>query len=94
MVLPHVWGSGISVAASLHAIASTPWQPYTYLPIPLQNDPVVEFDRNYNPLRDDLIEPAIKRLENSVFVPTGPGLGITVNEDRLAKYISAINHYD
>jgi len=41
-----------------------------------------------------LIEPVIKRSENSVFVPTGPGLGITVNEDRLAKYISAINHYD
>ncbi|MCZ6876088.1 MAG: mandelate racemase/muconate lactonizing enzyme family protein, partial [bacterium] len=55
-VIPHVWGSGIALAAALHVLATIPPFPHTANPIPFQNEPMVEFDRNHNPLRDDLLK--------------------------------------
>ena len=85
-VIPHVWGSGIALATALHALAATPWQPYTYLPVALQNEPVVEYDRNPNPLRDDILEQPFKLVEGKVAVPSGPGLGVTVIGPKLDKF--------
>ena len=86
-VVPHVWGSGVAVAAALHAIASLPPQPHTANPVPLQNEPVVEFDRNRNPLRDELLRGRIDiDQDGRMSVPQGPGLGIEVDEDVLARY--------
>jgi L-alanine-DL-glutamate epimerase-like enolase superfamily enzyme len=48
MTIPHVWGSGVALAAALHALAATPPAPHTANPIALQNEPVVEFDRTHN----------------------------------------------
>lgn len=47
LVLPHVWGSGIAVAAALQAIAALPLLPYTARPTPLQNEPMIEFDQTH-----------------------------------------------
>lgn len=86
-VVPHVWGSGIALAAALHAIASLAPMPHTANPVPLQNEPVVEFDRNRNPLRDDLLSGAITiGIDGRVPVPTGPGLGVVVDEDVVAAF--------
>ncbi len=85
-VIPHVWGSGIALATALHALAATPWQPYTYLPVALQNEPVVEYDRNPNPLRDDILEQPFKLVEGKVAVPSGPGLGVTIVGPKLDKF--------
>ena len=52
-VIPHVWGSGVAVAAALQAIAAIPPLPHTANPIPLQNEPVIEFDRKHNPLNSE-----------------------------------------
>lgn len=88
MVVPHVWGSGVAQAAALHAIAALPPQPHTAHPVPLQNEPVVEFDRNHNPLRDDLLRGGLViGPDGRVPVPQGPGLGIEVNEDVLRRYL-------
>ena len=86
LTIPHVWGSGIAVAAAMHALAIIPPTPYTANPIALQNEPVVEFDRKHNPLRDDLLEEKFDFQDGCVSVPTGPGLGVTVNEDVLNRY--------
>lgn len=87
-VLPHVWGSGVALAAALHAIAALPLMPHTANPIPMQNEPVVEFDRNHNPLRDDLLTETIAiGLDGRVPVPAGAGLGITVDESVLKTFI-------
>jgi D-galactarolactone cycloisomerase len=84
--IPHVWGSGVALAAALHALAALAPSPHTANPVPLQNEPVVEYDRNHNPLRDDLLKTPI-RLENGrVPVPQGPGLGIEIREEVLAEY--------
>ena len=85
-MIPHVWGSGIALATALHALAATPWQPYTYLPVALQNEPVVEYDRNPSPLRDDILEQPFKLVEGKVAVPSGPGLGVTVIGSKLDKF--------
>lgn len=85
-VLPHVWGSAVGFAAALQALAITPWQPFTYAPVPLQNDPICEFDRNPNPLRDELVSPRIERQGNAVQIPDGPGLGINVDEAVVARF--------
>lgn len=86
-VMPHVWGSGVALAAALHALAALPPQPHTANPVPLQNEPVIEFDRNRNPLRDDLLKGGLSLGSHGrVPVPQGPGLGIELNEDLLPRF--------
>ncbi len=84
--VPHVWGSGIAVAAALHAVAIIPSFPHTANPLPLLNQPVIEFDRKHNPLRDDLLQERFVLEGGCLAVPNRPGLGVTVREDILAKY--------
>jgi D-galactarolactone cycloisomerase len=86
MTIPHVWGSGVALAAALHAIAAIPPLPHTANPIALQNEPVIEFDRTQNPLRDDLLSDKFVLKHGALLVPQGPGLGVNVNDDMLAKY--------
>ena len=87
-VIPHVWGSGVALATALHALSTIPPFPHTANPVPLQNEPVVEFDQSPNPLRDELLIDRIT-LENSrVSVPAGPGLGIEIDEAVLSRYMT------
>ena len=86
LTVPHVWGSGVAMAAALQAIAAIPPTPFTINPIALQNEPVIEFDRKHNPLRDDLLVENFVMDNGSVCVPQGPGLGIEVSEAVLARY--------
>ena len=53
--MPHVWGSGVGLAAGLHAVASPPLTLYTCNPVYMENEPVIEFDRNPNALRDQIL---------------------------------------
>lgn len=85
-VIPHVWGSGIALAAALQVLATIPPFPHTAHTVPLQNEPMVEYDQKHNPLRDDLLEGRFELVDGRVVVPQGPGLGIRVNEDILMKY--------
>jgi D-galactarolactone cycloisomerase len=86
--VPHVWGSGIAVAAALQAIATIPSFPHTANPIPLLNQPVIEFDRKHNPLRDDLLAERFELVDGSLAVPDRPGLGVNVREEIVEKYSS------
>ena len=52
---PHVWASGIGLAAALHAISSLPLAPYPCNPAYMENEPVIELEWNKNPLRDELL---------------------------------------
>jgi D-galactarolactone cycloisomerase len=81
-----VWGSGIAVATALHALATAPLVPYTEAGVPLQNEPMCEFDRTHNPLRDDLLTTKFRIEDGRVEIPTGPGLGVEVDPDQLARY--------
>jgi D-galactarolactone cycloisomerase len=86
--VPHVWGSGIAVAAALHAVATVPPFPHTAHPTPLLNQPVIEFDRTHNPLRDDLLEESFALDGGCLAVPERPGLGVSVRDEVIAQYAS------
>jgi len=65
---------GLKTAAMLHIVASSPG-------FTLAND------CTYYGLVDDLIEPLHKIERGFMTVPEGPGLGISLDEKKLAKYI-------
>jgi len=52
---------------------------------PLLNT-MIEFDRNRNPLRDDLLVEAPALIDGRVPVPQGPGLGVDIDEAVLRNY--------
>lgn len=55
---PHVWGSGIGIAASLQWIAMiTPHTPLSLTPV----QPVFEFDQTEHPLRQAILEKHISQ---------------------------------
>ena len=80
---PHVWGTGIAIAASLQLLAVLP----AHTPVslaPLQ--PMLEFDRTEHPIRQSLLVQPIEHSGGIVRVPDGPGLGIEVDRDALARF--------
>ena len=76
---PHVWGSPVMTAATLHVAAAVPACPPAYVPRPYQQEPVMEFDRTPSPIREGIAEP-LNQVGGFLDVPTGPGLGIEVDE--------------
>ena len=83
---PHFWGTGISFAAALHALAVQPVNQIGQTDIPYQNESVLEFDQTPHPIRENLTEPFCTQTNSRVEVPTGPGLGIEVDESVLARF--------
>ncbi len=83
---PHVWGSVVGLAASLHLLAALPPCPSTGSPSPYYQEPLLEFDRNPKPLRDELSLEPIPFEEGVVRIPQGPGLGITIDPEVLERY--------
>jgi D-galactarolactone cycloisomerase len=79
--LPHVWGTNIGLAAALHFMGSLPDTPPSLNPMPM----LVELDQTEHPLRNLTLEP-IPLVDGYVQVPQGPGLGVEVDEDLVAKY--------
>ncbi len=57
--------------------------------MPLQNQPVIEYDRTHNPLRDELLVENFSLVDGHLPVPQAPGLGITIDETMLSKYETA-----
>lgn len=74
--MPHVFSSAVSLAANAHFLAS------------IQNAGILEYDRNVYPLRDELLEEPITIAgDGYVHLPQRPGLGITLRQDTIDKYI-------
>jgi L-alanine-DL-glutamate epimerase-like enolase superfamily enzyme len=70
----HTFKSGITLAASLHVMAAMP------------DVDVVEFCMADSPLRHDLTREKFEVVDGYIDVPQGPGLGVTVDLDTVAKY--------
>jgi D-galactarolactone cycloisomerase len=85
-LVPHVWGSGVALAAGLHLLASLEPDPAQARPVPGFGAPLIEYDRNPNPLRDELLTAPIAWRDGHLVVPAGAGLGITVDRVALARF--------
>jgi D-galactarolactone cycloisomerase len=80
---PHVWGTGIAIAASLQLLAVVPTHtPTSLAPV----EPMLEFDRTEHPIRQAILTSPIEHDGGVVRVPRGPGLGIEVNRDALVRF--------
>lgn len=84
-VNPHVWGSPIMIAATLHVISTIPPCPPAGTPEPFQQEPVMEFDRTPSIIREKLSPQPFAQVDGFVAVPTAPGLGVEVDEDLLQR---------
>jgi D-galactarolactone cycloisomerase len=80
---PHVWGTGIAIAASAQLLAVLPLHTPTSLS---PAEPMLEFDRTEHPIRQALLTQPIEPVQGVVAVPGGPGLGIEVDRAALARF--------
>ncbi len=74
-VNPHVWGTGVTLAASLQLLAILPDNPPGLAPIV----PLLEFDQSEHPFRMAVLQQPIEQRNGWVAIPDGPGLGIDVD---------------
>ncbi|QCI98080.1 mandelate racemase/muconate lactonizing enzyme family protein [Agrobacterium larrymoorei] len=81
-VVPHVWGTGVAIAAALQLMASLTPDPARRSPRP----PILEFDRTENPYRQAVLTSPLDHVDGVVQIPDGPGLGIEVNRAALEQY--------
>ncbi len=70
----HTYGDAVGLAASAHMAAA------------LKNSTVMELDCTYNPLQTALLREPLKVQGGTLIPPQGPGLGIELDPDALAKY--------
>lgn len=91
---PHVWGSPIMIAASLHLAATFPPCPQARNPQPYVQEPVMEFDRTPNAIRETLCQQPFDQVDGFVVVPTGSGLGIEIDEVALKHLTVKHASYD
>jgi D-galactarolactone cycloisomerase len=80
--MPHCWAGGLVIAASTHLLSLLPdssWARHT-------EEPMLELDQVENPFRDHLFSTAVEIKAGYVTVPTTPGLGVVVDEERLKFY--------
>ncbi|ESS07340.1 MAG: L-alanine-DL-glutamate epimerase related enzymes of enolase superfamily [uncultured archaeon A07HB70] len=73
---PHVFGSAVALAASLQLLATLPDVP----------EPMLEFDRTPNPIREDLAVSPIRNSGTTVPIRDEPGLGIEIDRDVLSAF--------
>jgi D-galactarolactone cycloisomerase len=74
--MPHVWGTGVALAAVL------PQNPPSLHP----QEPVLEFDRTEHPIRQAVLPAPIEHNRGVVRIPDGPGLGIEIDRQVLAGF--------
>ena len=85
--IPHVWGTPVMIAASLHVASTIPNSPRMDNPQPFLQEPGMEYDRTNNPLRENISsETEPFKFENGYLnVPGKPGLGIEISEENVEQ---------
>jgi L-alanine-DL-glutamate epimerase-like enolase superfamily enzyme len=72
--VPHVWKTGINKAAALHIAAAMP------------RVDLIECCVEPNPLQESLTLERFEPKEGRIAVPVAPGLGVTIDQDTVARY--------
>lgn len=85
-ISPHVWGTGIGLAAAVQFVASLPNYPHgAHVPYP----PLVEYDVGRNALQNDIFVEPLRYADGHLDVPNGPGLGVTLDEVAVRRFTQA-----
>jgi len=79
---PHVWGTGVALAAALQWLAIIPHNPPGLFP----EEPMLEFDRTEHPVRQAVLTKPIEHRGSRVAIPDGPGLGIEIDRAALEHF--------
>ena len=74
LVAPHSWSSDLLTAASLHLTAFQ------------RRAEFVEFSTSHGPLSRALVKEPLRLVDGYLPVPTGPGLGVEVNDAVIERY--------
>ena len=81
-VVPHLWKTGISIAAAAHLAAVTPHLAFIeFLPKKLCE----------SNLRKELVVDELRMVNGVIPLPTRPGLGIELDRDALNRFKAAAN---
>lgn len=70
---PHLWGGGVLLAAGMHLAAALP------------NCLTLEYSKGFNPLLRELVNEPAEVFDGQILLTDRPGLGVTVNEDFIAR---------
>jgi D-galactarolactone cycloisomerase len=81
--VPHCFATAVAVATTLQLLSVMPRYTFGFT----SDEPMLEFDV-HNPFRDELLGKPFEMKNGRMEVPTGPGLGIEVNEDAVKKYLA------
>jgi D-galactarolactone cycloisomerase len=84
---PHVWGSGVGLAAAVHMAAALPDHPHAW-PEPC----LLEYDIGENALRDEILKRPLALKDGLMPVPEAPGLGTELDEAALEHYAVDSDH--
>lgn len=81
-VNPHVWGSSVAQAASVHILASLPVAHHSLF----ARAPILEYDRSDHPFRQHLVAEPLSLDKGIVKINRKPGLGIEIRQDCIDRY--------
>jgi len=85
-LVPHNWGTAINFAASIHLVAAMPQGFLCEYPITRREwDSAGEFAMP-SPMMTELASAAVIVEDGFASVPSGPGLGIELDEEAVARY--------
>lgn len=73
-LIPHNYGSGILLAATIHCLAS------------FQHGDTMEYSNSMSPFFRELDRNLVRSIDGYVTVPDRPGLGVDIDEDVIKKY--------
>jgi D-galactarolactone cycloisomerase len=85
--VPHVWGTGIGLAAAMQLLAVLPHTPPRHTP----REPMLEFDRSEHPFRQAVLKAPLEHQDGVVRVPEGPGLGVEIDREALRRFAVKVN---
>jgi D-galactarolactone cycloisomerase len=80
--MPHTSNSAIGIAAALQVLAALPDPTRS----PASPAPFLEYGVDDNPHRSGLLATPLEFREGWVTIPTGPGLGVEIDEDYLRRH--------
>ena len=85
IVIPHMWGGILRLAATLQTIAMLPETEAQDIEV------LLEYDMSENPFRTELSHTPLDVRDGFVQIPDAPGLGVELEREKVMRYCSRSN---